>query len=250
MKKRMVLIGFLLGLLLMPMLLSAQITIPTATPDPEMTAEMTPESTPEVVTVVIEASEGQEIDPPITIELPEGWVSRNSAVAVQDVMGLRVLPFTLYAGRVEGGVAFIILLWGFDNLVAPPPLTEDTVMLSPFMDGMRLLRLALLEPECNVGSDVEREYPIGDRLGLGTSFAAVDCPNTVDTRGWFVSLNVDSINFAFYVYTEPIEAMDGAEEDLQAILDSVRFDVPGFIERARAEQTPEPDITAEATPAP
>jgi len=230
----------------MPMILSAQITIPTATPDPEMTAE----ATPEVVTVVIQASEGQEIDPPISIELPEGWVSRNSAVAVQDVMGLRVLPFTLYAGRVQGGVAFIILLWGFDNLAAAPPLSEDRVMLSPFMDGMRLLRLALLEPECNVGSDVEREYPIGDRLGLGTSFAAVDCPNTVDTRGWFVSLNVDSINFAFYIYTEPIEAMDGAEEELQAILDTVQFDVPGFIERARAEQTPEPDTTAEATSTP
>ncbi len=247
MKKAQILLIIWLLLLTMPMMLIAQ----TATPSPD--PEITPEATDEVedITIIIEPSEGQEIDPPITIELPEGWVSQNGTIVVQDLTGLRVLPYTIYAGLVNEGIGYIVLLWGFENIAGGLDTVDTgTVMLDPFMDGLRFLRLALLEPECNVGTDVEREYPIGDRFGLGTGFAAVACPTTEDTRGWFVSLYVDGLNFAFYMYTEPIETMDGAEDEFQAILNTVRFDVAGFLERAQAEQTPEPEITAEATTAP
>jgi hypothetical protein len=249
MKKMNVLLMGLVMLVSMPMMLLAQTPVPT--PDPDITPEVTPEI--ESVTIEIEASEGQEIDPPIMIELPDGWVSQNSTIVIQDLMGLQVLPFTIYAGLInEGtGIGYITLLWGFDNVALLPDAdSTNEVKINPFMDGLRLLRLALLEPECTVGTDVEREYPIGDQIGYGTGFAAVGCPKTEDTRGWFVSLNVDGLNFAFYIYAEPLASMDGAEGEFQAILDTVRFDIPGFLARAQAEATPEatPEITPEATP--
>ncbi|MDX2076931.1 MAG: hypothetical protein SFZ02_10900 [bacterium] len=252
MKKINFLVGLLICMMLLPIMLNAQ----TATPspdDPEITPEITPEATPEVINIIIEPSEGQEIDPPISITLPEGWRSQNGTIVVQDIIGLRVLPFTVYVGEVNGGIGFIVLLWGFESIaISADPMNTENVVFNPFMDGARLLRLALVESECNLGTDVEREYPIGDKIGRGTSFAVVSCPNTVDTRGWFVSINEEGLNFAFYVYAEPIETMDGAEADLQAILDTVRFDVQGYLERIRAEATPEvtPEITAEATTTP
>jgi hypothetical protein len=244
MKKINFLLGLLVCLMLMPIMLTAQ----TATPSPD-DPEITPEATPEVVNIIIEPSEGQEIDPPISITLPDGWQAQNGTIVVQDIVGLRVLPFTAYIGDVNGGTGFIVLLWGFESIaVSADPMNDERVLFNPFMDGVRLLRLALVESDCNLGTDVEREYPIGDKIGLGTGFAAVSCPNTVDTRGWFVSINVDGLNFAFYVYAEPIETMDGAEAYLQAILDTVRFDIQGYLERIRAEATPE--VTAEATTTP
>jgi hypothetical protein len=255
MKKITVLMVLCACLLFMPMLLMAQLNIPTATPDPEMTAEITPEATEAVMTIIIEASEGQAIDPPITIELPPGWISQNATIAIQDITGIQVLPYTLYAGflgnTAEDGIGYIVLLWGFPSIgFANEFMQAQDVVISPFMDGLRLLRIALLEPDCNVGTDIEREFPIGDKIGSGTGFAAINCPNTPDTRGWFVSLYEDGMNFAFYIYAEPIDKMDGAEDDLQAILDTVRFDVQGFLERASAEQTPQAEWTAEATPTP
>lgn len=244
MKQIRFLLVSLVILVSMPIMLLAQTATPT--PNPDITPEVTPEI--ESVTIEIEASEGQEIDPPLTIDLPEGWVSLNSTLVIQDITGLRILPYTIYAGLVneDTGIGYIVLLWGFSNVALMPDSDNTTeVKINPFMDGLRLLRLALLEPECTVGTDVEREYPIGDQLGYGTGFAAVGCPQTEDTRGWFVSLNVDNLNFAFYVYAEPLASMDGAEDELQAILDTVRFDIPGFLARAQAEATPE--VTPETT---
>jgi hypothetical protein len=83
----------------------------------------------------------------------------------------------------------------------------------------------MVEQGCNAGTDLQRTYEVGGRSGSGTQFAIVDCPETPDTRGWFVGLQEDGLNFVFYVYADPIEAMDVAEEELQAVLDSVVFQV-------------------------
>ncbi|MEO8395709.1 MAG: hypothetical protein ABI700_22130, partial [Chloroflexota bacterium] len=76
----------------------------------------------------------------------------------------------------------------------------------------------------------------GGLQAIGTQFAAVKCPQLPDTRGWFAGLRQFEINFVFYVYTDPIAAMDGsAPNELQAILDTVQFVMPT------------PEVTAEAT---
>ena len=97
------------------------------------------------------------------------------------------------------------------------------------MDGLRLLRLAVTESGCNVGTDLERTYPLAGSNGTGTQWSAVDCPTTADTRGWFVGLQHENINFIFYTYIEPIDpagmtpSEQVARDQIQAILDSVRF---------------------------
>ena len=91
-------------------------------------------------------------------------------------------------------------------------------------DGTRLLRLAIVETGCNVGTDLRRNYSVGGLQAVGTQFAAVGCPQLPDTRGWFAALRQFNANFVFYVYTDPISAMDGSTPDeLQAILDTVQF---------------------------
>jgi hypothetical protein len=65
----------------------------------------------------------------------------------------------------------------------------------------------------------------------------VDCPELADTRGWFAGLRQYNINFIFYVYADPIEAMDTAEDELQAILNTIRFAAPS---------TPDPNASPTA----
>ena len=82
-------------------------------------------------------------------------------------------------------------------------------------------------PVATVGTAPQRDYVVGGLPAIGTSFSAVDCPfEQPDTRGWFASLNVDSLNFAFYAYVDPIQpAQSSALSDIQMILDSIVFDV-------------------------
>lgn len=239
--KRIFLLIVGIAMLLFPMMLTAQTSTPT--PDPEATPDV------DDVVFVIEPSQDDAIDPPISITLPEGWIAQNGTVLIQDIIGLRLLPFTAYIGEINGGVGFIILLWGFESIgIANDLLSDEDDLVNSFLDGLRLLRLAVVEPQCNVGTDVQRDYRIGDKTALGTGFAAVNCPETADTRGWFAGLNVDGFNFAFYIFAEPIGAMDGAENDLQAILDTVEFHIDEFLATIYAEITPEPEITATHTP--
>lgn len=182
--------------------------------------------TPEVVynELLIEAAEGQEVPAPINITLPEGWASTDLVVPLQDVdLSLNVLPASVYSGPVTGGTGYIIVLWGYSSVtsgVAP--------QINPGADGLRLLRLAVTDVGCVIGHDLNLDYEfrIGERIGLGTRFQAVQCPESADTRGWFAALNDEGMNYAFYAYAEPITAMDGpAEDELQAILDTVEFDL-------------------------
>lgn len=207
--------------------------------------EATPEATDEVVIVTVEPLLGQPIPPPVELELPAGWRYGYDALVLSDVdNAIRSIPLAVYTGPVSGGRGVIVLLWGFPNLVAGNPFTGGSAP-DLWSDGLRLLRLAVIEQGCNIGTDLRMSYSVGDLPASGTQFSAVDCPQLPDTRGWFAGLQEGGINFVFYVYTEPISAMNTAGDELQLILDSARFTVPT---PAATTATPEPG--AGATPAP
>lgn len=189
------------------------------TPQPEATGEVTPEAT-DIITY--DPLSGESVPPPIAIDLSEGWQAAYDALVLQDIDSLRTIPFALYQGPVTGGTGTIILLWGFPNLVIGNPV-GGVIQPDLWLDGTRLLRLAIVEQGCNVGTDLRRVYRVGTLEAIGTQFAAVDCPELPNTRGWFAGVRQFNANFIFYVFTEPIEAMDTAEDELQAILDSVVF---------------------------
>ncbi len=166
--------------------------------------------------------------PPLEIDLPDGWGRAYSTVVLTDIDAVRNIPFALYQGPVTGGTGSIVLLWAFPNLMpAGNPFAQGTTVAPDlYLDGTRLLRLAVVEERCNIGTDLRREYSIGGLAAIGTSFAAVSCPGQPDTRGWLAGLQQFNLNFLFYVYTDPIGAMDTAQGELQAILDTVRFVLP------------------------
>lgn len=208
---------------------------PTAT-SPVGEASATPllnlvTATPEGVIqqVVVEAAEGQEIPPPIAVTLPEGWSQFDSTIAFPDIGSvMSVLPYTLYRGPVTGGEGFIIVLWGFSAIAPGSPSSERYFQFNLGVDGRRLLQLAVTDIGCVVGGitdpNYDRRFNIGDQIGVGSYWAAVQCPESEDTRGWFAGLHYLGINYVFYAYTEPITAMDGpAEAELQAILNTVDF---------------------------
>lgn len=212
-----------------------------ATPDPEATID--PEATPEPEVLVLDPLMGDQVTPPLTIDLPDGWRSGYDVLLLQDIDAIRNIPLAVYTGPLTGGQGTIVLLWGFPNLVIGSPLLGE-VTPDLWSDGTRLLRLAIVESGCNIGTDLRRSYPIGGLAAVGTQFAAVDCPELPDTRGWFAGLQQFNLNFLFYAFAEPIAAMDGpAEAELQAILDSVRFVRPPTPEAA-------PEVTPEATASP
>lgn len=186
-----------------------------ATAEPE-TAEPTAEA------VVIDPLLGEPVDPPLIIGLPADWVFGRDVFLLQDVDAFRGIPIVVYRGPVTGGTGTIVLLWGFPNLVGGGALGSDAAV-DLFFDGLRLLRLAVIETGCNIGTDERREYSIGGLAAAGTQFAAVDCPALPDTRGWFAGLQQGGINYIFYAFTEPIDALEAAAPELQAVLDTVRF---------------------------
>jgi protein-disulfide isomerase len=205
---------------------------------PEATAEGTPdpEST-EPVVVTLEPLLGEAVTPPLIIGLPPDWVYGYDTLLLQDVDAIRNMPIAVYTGPVTGGTGTLVLIWGFPNLI---PSLNDAGIAEPnlWADGLRLLRLAVIEQECNIGTDLRRDFSIGGLAAVGTTFAAVDCPELADTRGWFAGVQQFGLNFVFYAFAEPISAMDGsAPDELQRILDTVRFVAP-------------PTATPPPTPAP
>lgn len=187
----------------------------------------TPEATPELVP--LQPLMGAEVPPPFTITLPPGWLAGFDVLVLQDIDAIRNIPFALYQGPITGGIGTIVVLWGFPNLISGQIDTFiEGAALSPdlYADGSRLLRLAIVEQGCNVGTDLRRTYPIGGLEAVGTQFAAVGCPELADTRGWFAGLQQFNLNFVFYAYGEPIDAVTQAEPELQAILDTITFVLP------------------------
>jgi len=187
------------------------------------TAAVDPAATPDPDLVTLQPLMGDQVVPPLTLALPPGWRSGYDVLVLQDIDAIRNIPFAVYTGPVTGGQGTIVLLWAFPNLLSGSALLGE-VAPDLWADGTRLLRLAIVEAGCNIGTDLRREYPIGGLTAIGTSFAAVNCPALPDTRGWFAGLQQFDLNFIFYTFAEPIAAMDGpAEDELAAILASVRF---------------------------
>jgi protein-disulfide isomerase len=178
--------------------------------------------TPEGLTLV-EPLTGEQIPPPITLTLPNDWGYAYDGLIIQDIDGLRAIPFAVYQGDVPGGTGTIVVLWGFPNLVGVSPADIANAEPNLWADGLRLLRLAVIEEGCNIGTDLRREYSVGGLAATGTQFSAVNCPELPDTRGWFAGLQAQNLNFVFYIFTTPITALDGAAPTLQRILDSVAF---------------------------
>ncbi len=193
-------------------------------------AEATPEATEAIDRYTYDPLVHDNLPPPLTISLPAGWSSGYDALVLQDIDGIRPIPFALYTGPVTGGTGYIVLLWGFPNLIRVGATEPDV-----WTDGTRLLRLAIVEQGCNVGTDLRRNYSVGGLQAVGTQFAAVNCPQLPDTRGWFAALRQFNVSFVFYAYTDPIAAMDGdAPAQLQAILDTVQFVMPEATPEATA----------------
>lgn len=194
----------------------------TITPSPEPTAE------PTVVLEFPQLLDGG-TPPPLDIALPPGWTAQYFIFTVPDIDAtLRPTQLATYQGPIAGGTGTILALWGFPNFLVGNPFIDATTpdpQPNLWSDGLRLFRTALVDRGCNSGTDLQRTYTVGDRQGNGTKFAIVDCPESPDTRGWFVGLQEQGLNFVFFVYVEPIEAMNTADDELQAILDTVRFRV-------------------------
>jgi hypothetical protein len=188
-------------------------------------AEATPQPDGSVTPIVINPLLDMPIEPPISIELPDDWGYAYNAFLYTDLDGrVETIPFAYYEGPVTNATGTIILLWGFDTVVNPFGGQQGS---TPWLDGLRLLRLVIMDNQCNIGTAPEREYNVGNITATGTQFSAVDCPEGIpDTRGWFAATFVDGVNFAFYVYADPIQPVGSpAIPELQAILDTVEFRV-------------------------
>lgn len=203
--------------------------IPSATPNvtPTPAVSVAPSETPIVVTVP--PLLGQQLEPPIDIVLPQGWSVGYNTLALSDVDTIRPVPLAIYQGPVTGGMGTIVLLWGFPSLMAGNAALTPDPQPSLWSDGLRLLRLAIVEQGCNVGTDLERSYRVGNLAATGTQWAAVDCPELPDTRGWFAGVHSEGLNFIFFVFADPIQAMDSGSEELQAVLDTVTFRVSDLL---------------------
>lgn len=203
--------------------------VPTLQPSPLPTLQpsITPEPdvTPTATAAIFDSlMENEEITPLLSMTLPDGWQFGSSVRVFNDIGELRPLPFSLYTGPVTGGIGFIVVLWDFPNATSGNPFLAEGTQPDLYVDGLRLLRLVILEQECVVGTDLKMEYSIGGRAASGTQFSTSGCPELPDTRGWFAGVFEQNVPFIFYAYTEPITVMDGAAQDeLQAILDSVQF---------------------------
>ncbi|MCA0455162.1 MAG: hypothetical protein LCI00_14400 [Chloroflexi bacterium] len=210
------------------------------TPPPNVTFvpdfTLTPTEAPLVIT--LPPTTGDKVPPPMEITLPEGWQVGYDAQVLADVEPnkFRVIPVAVYTGPITGGTGSIIVYWGFPNLVTPTTdvmaaavmgmTAQATVEPDLWSDGVRLLRSAVIESDCNIGVDIRRTYRLGLLSAEGTQWSAVSCKSGLpDTRGWFAGVQDSGVNFVFYVFSDPITAMDTSSGELQAILDTVRFRV-------------------------
>lgn len=214
---------------------------PTGTPEP-VTPTATPAPTETIEVITLAPLAGEHIPPPLDITLPEDWRVGYDVLVLNDMGALRGVPLAIYRGPVAGGTGTIVLLWGFPNLANPFPGPGTPAGPDLWADGVRLLRLAVLEQDCNIGTDRQRSYRVGTLSAMGAQFSAVECPELPNTRGWFAGLQESGLNFVFYAYAEGdavvdplrVEQFNAAAEQMQAVLDTVRFRVPEATPEATA----------------
>jgi hypothetical protein len=250
--------------------LAAQQALSTLdTPNPNFVPAFTLTPTEAQLVITLPPTTGDKVPPPIDITLPQGWKAGYDAQVLADVEPnkFRIIPVAVYSGPITGGTGTIALYWGFPNLVTPDDASMAqaamgmTLAATPepdlWSDGVRILRSAVIESDCNIGVDVRRTYRVGLLSAEGTQFSAVTCTKSKlpDTRGWFAGVKEKGVNFVFYVFSDPITAMDTSSGELQAILDTVRFHVETMTltpPAAVLTTTPAPgsaEVTATALPA-
>ncbi|MEL6307064.1 MAG: hypothetical protein AAFV98_06845 [Chloroflexota bacterium] len=218
-------------------LLLTGVLLASAQDDPTPTAPspILPTATPTQEIVTINPLLGLRTRPPFEIDLPEDWqLALRDTFTYRDVIedgdgALETVPIDVYTGPLSNGAqGWIVMLWGYDSLAPFDPLQpEGDPIRTAWLDGLRLLQFVVFDVRCNFGTAPQREYSVGGLPAVGTTFSAVDCPDELpDTRGWFALLDVDGLDFAFYAYADPIQpAGSPVEFELQAILDTIEFDV-------------------------
>ncbi len=188
---------------------------PSQTPVP-----VTPSATP----LKVDTFTGLVIQPPLTIQLPEGWTTLYDTALVNEMGELNYVPIAVYTGPVSGGKGTIALVWNFSSIASANPFDASYGQINLLSDGERLLRQLVIEIGCNVGLEPARtDLKLGGLPAAGRFWSAVTCPAGMpDTRGWYVAREDMQIGFVFYAFTDPIDAMNGAaKQELQAILDTV-----------------------------
>ncbi len=186
-----------------------------ATNTPSSVFQPTQTLTPTIVGI-------QPIDPPpLTLTLPNGWESEHVQVPISSAFDNDSLNLSLYEGPLTNAErGYIWVLWRFDVLL------DETGELSLWPNALLYLRSFLFRG-CNIGvyPDQRREYAIGDRIGSGTIYSAVGCgPDAPDVAGWLITLSVGDENYLFYIGISPAENVSLARDEMQAILNSIRFE--------------------------
>jgi hypothetical protein len=218
---------------------------PTGTPSPAPTSPLLA-ITPTAAATVPPAVQAGE-PPPLTIALPEGWLSAYQVVPVRVSLEAYPMSVAIYRGPLGAGEAAgtgtIVVLWGFPS-IAPLP-TFAPGVLTPaatatlqsgapqgmdnftaqmlWTDGLRFLQGTILDVTCNVGTAGQQTITIGAQQAVGTYFNVNGCQSEPDTAGWFAGLRHEGQSFLFYAFIEPIEAYNSARADLRAIVDTVAF---------------------------
>lgn len=207
----------------------------TATDAAEPEAIITATPGPSPTAVVIDPLLNISIEPPLSIDLPDDWQFGYFAHIYEELDGsVATIPYAIYRGSIRGmldngieteATGTIVILWGYDTVVNQ--FTASQTGFNPMLDGQRMLRLVMFDNQCVIGLAPQKQYNLGEQVAVGTTFSVVDCPNgDPDTRGWFASTNVDTVNFSVYAFADPIQPVNSPfETDLQAILDTIEFSV-------------------------
>lgn len=207
-----------------------------ATPTPVETASPTITFTPSPTGVPLQfESEGlEDYPPPINIDLPDDWLLGYDIIVNPDIDGeLRAFPVAVYQGPVTGGTGSIYLIWGFQSTTTGDTSPLDSTNI--YRDGLRLWRFLLNGIDCNIGSDLQRDFTVGILNAAGTYVSAVDCPagpdgvQEPDVSGWFAGVRVEGLPFIFFAFTDPQAILGPARDEMQAILDTVEFRVTEFL---------------------
>lgn len=226
--------------------------VPSLTPTPFSTP--TPPANATIVTLTPSptgvplqfTSDGLDVyRPPINIDLPDGWLSGYDIIVNPDIDGeLRAFPVAIYRGPITGGTGTIVLVWGFQS-TTPNEVIAPSDATNVYRDGLRLWRFLLNSADCNIGTDLQRNFTLGAVTATGTFVSAVDCPpgpdgvQEPDVSGWFAGARVDNLPFVFFAFTDPETILGPARDEMQAILDTVEFRVIEFL-----TATPPPVATA------
>ncbi len=194
--------------------------LPTRTPDPAATPGPTPApGTAEPGEPVLIPG----VPPPLDITLPDDWEAVDLVVPLRTFDDtLRDLPLTIYFGPLGRDVfGLIYVYWGFPNTV-----DWASGEYNLWADGVQILRGSLIGETCNLGVYDQQVFPVGGRDGVGANYQASECEQEADTAGWFAVLRAGEGTFAFYTAVEPWNALPEYRDDLQAILDTVVFEIP------------------------